>query len=135
MSEESPTPESSSPEIPPVQAASPAPAPVSPDPAAAAPPAAVPQVEISKEQKDKKLIAGILAIMLGSLGIHKFFLGYQKEGIIMLVVTIAGTIALCGVPVAAFVVGTIGLIEGILYLTKTDEEFVSTYLVGRKPWF
>ncbi len=34
-----------------------------------------------------------------------------------------------------FVVGVIGLIEGILYLTKTDDEFVATYVVGRKGWF
>lgn len=53
----------------------------------------------------------------------------------MLVVSIAGTVALCGVPLAAFAVGVIGLIEGILYLTKTDDEFVTTYVIGRKPWF
>jgi len=29
----------------------------------------------------------------------------------------------------------IGLIEGIIYLTKTDEEFVSTYVDGDKAWF
>lgn len=88
-----------------------------------------------KEQTDKKLIAGILAILLGAFGIHKFYLGYQKEGIIMLVVSIAGTVAFCGFPLAAFAISVIGLIEGILYLTKTDDEFVATYVVGRKPWF
>ena len=34
---------------------------------------------------DKKIVTGILAIVLGGLGIHKFILGYQKEGVIMLV--------------------------------------------------
>jgi hypothetical protein len=29
----------------------------------------------------------------------------------------------------------VGLIEGIIYLTKTDEEFYNTYQVGTKPWF
>jgi len=29
----------------------------------------------------------------------------------------------------------IGLIEGILYLTKSDEEFVQTYILNKKPWF
>ena len=33
---------------------------------------------------DKKLVAGILGIVLGGLGVHKFYLGYQKEGIIQL---------------------------------------------------
>jgi len=37
------------------------------------------------QQENKKVIAGILAIVLGSLGIHKFYLGYTKEGLIQLV--------------------------------------------------
>jgi hypothetical protein len=32
-------------------------------------------------------------------------------------------------------IGIIGLIEGILYLTKSDDEFVATYVVGRRGWF
>jgi hypothetical protein len=35
----------------------------------------------------------------------------------------------------AWVMGIIGLIEGIIYLTKTDEQFVATYVDGRKGWF
>lgn len=128
MSEETPKPESSTPQTPP-PADTPSPA-STPEPAAAAP-AAAPS-EFTKEQKDKKLISGLFGILLGALGIHKFYLGYQKEGIIMLVVSIAGWL-LCGIP--TMVVWVIGLIEGILYLTKTDDEFVSTYVVGRKPWF
>ena len=31
--------------------------------------------------------------------------------------------------------GLVGLIEGIIYLTKSDEEFYNTYQVGKKPWF
>lgn len=81
---------------------------------------------------DKKLVAGLLGILLGWLGIHKFYLGYQKEGIIMCVVGVVG-FALCGIPTS--IVGIIGLIEGILYLTKSDEEFVATYVNGNKPWF
>jgi TM2 domain-containing membrane protein YozV len=105
-------------------------------PPAPAPPAVQPAATpFTKEQTEKKLIAGILAILLGALGIHKFYLGYQKEGIIMLAISIAGTVALCGLPLAAFAISVIGLVEGILYLTKTDDEFVATYVVGRKPWF
>lgn len=109
----------------------------SPAPEATTPPEP-PSIQLSaysKEQTDKKLISGILGILLGALGIHKFYLGYTKEGIIMLAVSIGGTIALCGIPFAAFAVSVIGLIEGILYLTKTDDEFVKTYVVGRKGWF
>ncbi|MGB0744701.1 MAG: TM2 domain-containing protein, partial [Opitutales bacterium] len=39
---------------------------------------------------EKKIVAGILGILLGALGIHKFVLGYTKEGVIMLLVTIFG---------------------------------------------
>jgi len=34
-----------------------------------------------------------------------------------------------------FAIQIIGLIEGIIYLTKSDEEFVRTYVNGRKEWF
>ena len=86
---------------------------------------------------NKKILAGILAIILGSLGIHKFILGYQKEGFIMLGVTLLGYATSCIVVGAFFfwIPGLIGLIEGIIYLTKSDEEFYNTYQLGKKPWF
>jgi TM2 domain-containing membrane protein YozV len=75
---------------------------------------------------DKKIVAGVLAIMLGWAGVHKFILGYTTEGVIMLVITVVS----CG-----SISSVIGLIEGIMYLTKTDEDFVRTYIQGRKGWF
>lgn len=75
------------------------------------------------QPENKKIIAGVLAIVLGGLGIHKFILGYTQEGIIQLL------IGLCGVGYI------IGIIEGIIYLTKSDEEFYQTYQVGKKGWF
>jgi TM2 domain-containing membrane protein YozV len=78
---------------------------------------------------DKKIVAGILGIILGAFGIHKFILGYTKEGIIMVLVTVL-TLGLGG-----FIMGIIGLVEGILYLTKSDEDFVATYVTGKKGWF
>lgn len=87
--------------------------------------------------ENKKILAGILAIILGSLGIHKFILGYQKEGIILLVTSIIGYATVC-FAVGGFILmitWVIGVIEGIIYLTKTDEEFYSMYQVGTKPWF
>ncbi|MDT0620838.1 TM2 domain-containing protein [Croceitalea vernalis] len=87
--------------------------------------------------ENKKILAGILAIILGSLGVHKFILGYQKEGFILLGVTILGYATTCFVIGTFFfwIPGLIGLIEGIIYLTKSDEEFYNTYQVGKKPWF
>jgi TM2 domain-containing membrane protein YozV len=74
---------------------------------------------------EKKIVAGIFGILLGGLGIHKFYLGYTKEGIIQIVVTICT----CGMG------GLIGLIEGIIYLTKSDDDFVKTYITNKKGWF
>lgn len=87
--------------------------------------------------ENKKILAGILAIVLGSLGVHKFILGYQKEGLILLGVSVVGYATLC-LAIGAFILmitGIIGLIEGIIYLTKSDEEFYQTYQVNKKPWF
>ncbi|SHG63543.1 TM2 domain-containing membrane protein YozV [Flavobacterium micromati] len=76
-------------------------------------------------QENKKIVAGVLAILLGSLGVHKFILGYTTEGIIQLVISVIT----CGIG------SIIGLIEGIIYLTKSDEEFYQTYQVNKKGWF
>ena len=76
-----------------------------------------------------KVAAGICGILLGSLGIHKFILGMTTPGLIMLLVTVLT----CGV--GGVVMGIIGLIEGIMYLTKSDEEFHQTYVVDKKAWF
>lgn len=76
---------------------------------------------------DKKVLAGILGIFFGALGIHKFILGYTNEGIIMLVLTFTCV----GYPV----MHAIGFIEGILYLTKSDEDFYLTYIANKREWF
>jgi TM2 domain-containing membrane protein YozV len=77
------------------------------------------------QQENKKILAGVLALLFGSLGIHKFILGYTKEGLIQLGITVVT----CGIA------GIIPFIEGIIYLTKSDEEFYQTYQVGKKGWF
>ncbi|WP_448560685.1 TM2 domain-containing protein [Trichothermofontia sp.] len=77
----------------------------------------------------KKIAAGVCGILLGAFGIHKFILGYTQEGLIMLLVSLLT----CGL--GAGIMGIIGLIEGILYLTETDAEFVNTYLINKRGWF
>ena len=62
-----------------------------------------------------KIAAGLLAILLGGLGIHKFYLGCTKAGVITLLVS------LLTFGIGAVVMQIIGLIEGIIYLTKPDE--------------
>lgn len=78
---------------------------------------------------DKKVAAGICGILIGSLGIHKFILGYQTEGLIMLLASVLTCF------VAWPIMHIIGLIEGIIYLTKSDEEFVRNYIQNKKGWF
>ena len=81
---------------------------------------------------NKKVIAGVLALLLGGLGIHKFYLGYTKEGLIMLLVFVFGFL-LFSLP--TLVIGVIAFIEGIIYLTRSDADFERIYIQGRKPWF
>jgi TM2 domain-containing membrane protein YozV len=104
-----------------------------PPPIGAAAPAAEPPVTgvdpAIASRASSKIPAGICGILLGSLGIHKFILGYTGPGLILLLVTILT----CGL--GAVVTHIIGLIEGIIYLTKTDQEFVRVYVDGRRDWF
>ena len=84
--------------------------------------------EIQREAGNK-VAAGICGILIGALGIHKFILGMTTPGLIMLLVSILT----CGI--GAPVMGIIGLIEGIIYLTKSDEDFVQEYVINKKQWF
>lgn len=83
-----------------------------------------------------KIAAGLLAIFLGGLGIHKFYLGFTAQGLIFLLTNTIGwviTIFLLGIP--NIVLGIIALVEGIIYLTKTDQEFEQLYVIDKKKWF
>lgn len=81
----------------------------------------------------EKVTAGLLGIFLGGLGIHKFYLGYKTEGIVMLCICLLGGLVTCGW--AAGVIAMIGLIEGVIYLTRTDADFQALYVNGKKGWF
>ena len=69
------------------------------------------------------MVAGILAILLGFLGAHRFYLGDTTGGIIRICLNIV-----CAA-------GIIGIVEGIIYLTKSDEDFQKIYIEGKKAWF
>jgi TM2 domain-containing membrane protein YozV len=81
------------------------------------------------EISNKKLAAGLTGIFLGAFGIHKFILGYTRPAVIMLVVSLLT----CGI--GYFVFQIIGIIEGIIYLTKTTSEFEAEYIDSQKNWF
>lgn len=77
------------------------------------------------QEENKKIVAGIFALLLGGIGIHKFYLGYTTEGIIQILLSLFT----CGLA------GIIPFIEGVFYLIKTDEEFYLTYQVNKRGWF
>jgi TM2 domain-containing membrane protein YozV len=72
-----------------------------------------------------KVLAGVLGILLGGLGIHRFILGDPVGGLLRILISVCT----CGAG------GLIGFIEGIIYLTKSDEEFIEIYVDGDKAWF
>lgn len=80
----------------------------------------------SEMSSDKsKVVAGVLGILLGGFGVHRFYLGDMSGGLIRLVISVVT----CGAG------GIIGLIEGIIYLTKSDTDFQKVYVDQKKAWF
>ena len=68
--------------------------------------------------------AGILALTLGAFGMHKFYLGYHEQGfLLLLATTILATLWM--------VAGA----EGIIYLSKSPQEFEQIYVEGTHNWF
>ena len=86
-----------------------------------------------------KIAAGLLAIFLGGWGIHKFYLGYSQAGGTMLAIWFVAFFIGLFIPAIGTLIilalCIIALIEGIMYLTKTDQAFYETYVVGKKEWF
>ncbi len=72
-----------------------------------------------------KVVAGVLGILLGFFGAQRFYLGDTKGGVIRLIISCVT----CGFG------GVIGLIEGIIYLTKSDADFQKIYVEEKKAWF
>ncbi len=105
-----------------------------------------------------KVVARLLAIFLGWAGVHKFYLGIKKPATIQLAVGGGGLVlamvvgnifialGIFGIGVfigfllyaigymALMAAGVLGLLEGIVYLTKSDEDFQSIYVTGQKQW-
>jgi TM2 domain-containing membrane protein YozV len=107
--------------------------------AAGVPPVFAPPQATVGMRASNKIPAGICGILLGGFGVHKFILGYSSAGGIMLAVSlcsILGGFITCGLLWPGVgIMHLIGIIEGIIYLTKSDEEFVRLYVDGRKEWF
>ncbi len=72
-------------------------------------------VKVNKNTNGQKskIAAGLIAIFLGSFGVHNFYLGYTNKAVAQLLITVLS----CGT--LSFVSGTWALIEGIMILTGT----------------
>ena len=83
-----------------------------------------------------KTTAGLFAIFLGGLGIHKFYLGYTGPGLVFLLTnTIGFTVSWLLLFTPNLLLYVIAVVEGIIYLTKSEEEFQQTYVIQTKKWF
>lgn len=91
-----------------------------------------PYVAPTVGEKDH-VAAGLLAIFLGWLGVHKFYLGYNTSGFIMLGVSVLGGIVTLSV--AVWAIWVIAIVEGIFYLTKSQTEFEQMYVLNKREWF
>lgn len=65
--------------------------------------------------KHNKYIAAVLALLLGGLGIHKFYLGQIGMGIIYLLFS------------WTFIPMIIALVEAVIYLSMSDTAFANKY--------
>ncbi len=93
--------------------------------------AAVGVYVVAPSASDKnRIVAALLALFLGHLGVHKFYLGKTNAGIVMLVCgTIGWLLILPGV-----VNMLIAFIEFVIYLVKSDQDFYRDYVVGDRSW-
>ena len=71
------------------------------------------------------MTAGVLALLLGGLGIHQFYLGNTVSGILHILIVVFT----CGMG------GIVSFIEGIIYLSKSDAEFEEIYVKNKRGWF
>jgi len=71
--------------------------------------------------RKSKTTAGILALLLGGIGVHKFYLGKTGAGILYLVFF------------WTYIPAIVGFVEGIVYLTMSEEDFYRKYAKELTP--
>lgn len=78
-----------------------------------------------------RVVAALLAFFFGAIGIHKFYLGKNTAGIIMMLCMVPGFILI----IPALAMSIIAFIEFIIYLVKSDQQFYAEYVAGDRAWF
>ena len=71
--------------------------------------------KMENKQNKSKVAAGLLAIFLGGIGVHKFYLGKPGWGILYFLFS------------WTFIPAILGFFEGIIYLTMSEESFEAKY--------
>ena len=79
------------------------------------------------------MAAGLFAVFLGIFGVHKFYLGCNNAGFIMLAMSVIGGMLTFGL--AAAVIWLIAIVEGFIYFTKSQTEFDRIYVLNQRDWF
>ena len=87
----------------------------------------------SAEKQKDHIAAGLLAVFLGMFGMHKFYLGYNQAAFTMLAVTVVGSIVTFGI--AGAVIWILAIVEGLIYLTKSQADFDEIYVKRTRDWF
>ena len=70
---------------------------------------------------------------LGAFGMHKFYLGYHEQGFLLLLATIILATLSSGIGILA--IWMVAGAEGIIYLSKSPQEFEQIYVEGTHNWF
>ncbi len=87
-------------------------------------------------ERRNKIVAGILAIFFGGLGIHAFYIGNIKMGVAIVIGTVIGFLtSIIGIGVVILsLIGLCTLAQGILYLIASENEFHKKYVI-KQQWF
>lgn len=74
-----------------------------------------PQADVVPASSKSRVVAIVLALLLGGIGAHKFYLGRIGMGILYLVF------------VWTFIPAIVALVEAIIYITMSDQAFAKKY--------
>ena len=86
-------------------------------------------VPVYNPHTSNRIAAGLTAIFFGYFGVHKFLMGSTGAGLTMMLISILSCFTLW--PLMAL----IAIIEGIIYLCKTEEQFFQDYVLNKRSWF
>ena len=101
----------------------------------------VPEVSVG-EAKDRRnmggrrpnrIVAGLLALCFGAFGVHKFYLGYTRQGLFMLVGSILSLKLFWGLLFGLFVF--VGVLEAVSCFVRDDRQFEAMHADLSRPWF